>query len=80
MTDVLGFALAAHADDSTSRRADKLNAFLRQQLSKARVLRQEAVTRMHSLRAGRFADLDNLVRSQVRLRAGCWTQQVGFVG
>ena len=64
---LLGLDLVAHGGNRVHRRADKSDALGGQRLGKAGAFGQEAIARMHRLRAGSLARGDDLFGQQIRL-------------
>ena len=76
----LGGRLAAHRADGRCRRADEDDAGRGAGLGELVVLRQEAVARVHGLRAGGLGGVEDLVRQQVGLARRRRADQHRLVG
>ena len=77
---LLGFDLVAHGGDGIGVGADEHNAGLLERAGKRLALGQEAVARMHGLRAGLAAGFDDLVDQEITLGGGRRPDQHRLVG
>ena len=77
---LLRFDLVAHRRDGARVRADEDDACGFERVRKGLALGQEAVARMHRLRAGRAAGLDDLVDDEIGLRGRRRADMDGLVG
>ena len=76
----LRLALATHRADGGGRRADEHHTGFGAGIGKGRVLGQEAIARMHRLRAGAFAHVQDHIRAQIALPRWCRPDVIGLVG
>ena len=79
LSDLFRRDLVAHRFDCANRRPNEGNASSRQGLSKFRVLREEAIARVHCFGAGCFDRFHDLVDHDVGLVRGRRADVVGFV-
>ncbi len=77
---LLGFDLVAHSGDSARVGSDKDDTGLAQHARECFALGQEAVARMHGLRAGLAAGLDDLLHHEIAFGRGRRPDQNRLIG
>jgi len=78
--ELLGLDLIAHSSDGLDVRADKGDADLRERFRERLPFRQEAITRMHGLRARVAAGLHDAVDDEIGLCRGRRSNMDGLIG